>query len=87
MPEQSMHKNTPYEILAQLGFLAAQSKHTCSKPNPKHTHDELCALRTRHKNTERRSFLSVVYILKAKILSLKAVGLLIDWLIDEFILF
>lgn len=31
MPEQSMHKNTPYEMLAQLGFLAAQSKHTCGK--------------------------------------------------------
>lgn len=27
IPEQSMHKNTPCEMLAQLGFLAAQSKH------------------------------------------------------------
>lgn len=25
-PEQSMHKNTPYVMLAQLGFLAPQSK-------------------------------------------------------------
>lgn len=31
IPEQSMHRNTPYEMLAQLGFLAAQSKHTCWK--------------------------------------------------------
>ena len=34
MPEQSMHKNTPYGILAQLGFLAAQSKHTCTQTEP-----------------------------------------------------
>lgn len=25
-PEQSMHKKTPYVMLAQLGFLAPQSK-------------------------------------------------------------
>lgn len=31
IPEQSMHRNTPYEMLAQLGFLAAQSKHACWK--------------------------------------------------------
>lgn len=31
VPEQSIHKNTPYVMLAQLGFLAAQSKQTCQK--------------------------------------------------------
>lgn len=28
VPEQSIHRNTPYVMLAQLGFLAEQSKHT-----------------------------------------------------------
>lgn len=30
-PEQSMHKKTPYVMLAQLGFLAPQSKQACVK--------------------------------------------------------
>ena len=30
-PEQSMHKKTPYVMLAQLGFLAPQSKQACGQ--------------------------------------------------------
>lgn len=31
VPEQSIHRKTPYVMLAQLGFFAPQSKHTLKK--------------------------------------------------------